>query len=123
MKNVKRYGESGFSLLEVLIGVVVTGVATAVIAFSFQQMTTLQKQLDGRVTAAILGAGKLAELETGSQVVSFGQFDVPYSGYRWSAREVQDGTGQIPEIILVVERDGANGHTYQKEFKGYLRKE
>lgn len=118
--NGNNRGESGFSLLEVLLALILAGTTTAVLAFSYQQAVHLQKSVEGRVTAAVLGGSKLAELQEGSEPLDAGVFPVPYQRYRWAAREEADGNGR-ELIVLTVQWGDGNGATYQREFKAYRR--
>jgi len=114
------HSESGFSLLEVLLALMLAGLATAVLAFSYQQAAHLQKSIEGRIVASVLGNSKLAELQEGSEPLDSGSFPAPYQRYRWVAREETDENGR-DLIVLTVQWGDGNHTAYQKVFQAYRR--
>ena len=121
MSRNKLNKATGFTLLEVILALALAGIIIAVLATSFQQSTTTQRQLAGRVTAAVLGQGKLAELEHGSEAALSGDFLPPYQNYKWSAQEETVGEEMVL-ITLTLEWRDAYAALHQKVFKGYRRK-
>lgn len=117
MRRNRLVSQSGFSLLEVLLAITLTGLAAAALTGSFLQTTYTQKQLNGRVIAHILGAGKLAELTGGSELAGSGVFSEPYQQYQWWAREEKTGNGMIA-VFLTVEWSKGNEKA-QKSLVGY----
>lgn len=113
----KLTSQSGFSLLEVLLAVTLTGLAAAVLTGSFLLATHTQKQLNGRAMAQILGASKLAELTAGSELTSSGVFPEPYQRFYWTSREEKAGNGMIA-VFLTVEWSRGN-ESVQKTLVGY----
>lgn len=105
----------GFSLLEVLIAIVLSGTVLTILASSFIQSAFTQQKISGRVTAVILGVGKLAELEQGSELTLSGDFLPPYQNYNWYAEEE---TAPDESIILTVvvewrdSRSAKNAHRF-----------
>lgn len=118
--NENNRSQAGFSLLEVLLALVLAGTATAVLAFSYQQAAHLQKSIDGRIAAIVLGNSKLAELQAGSEPLDAGGFPAPYQRYRWTAREESDEYGR-EMIFLTIQWGDGDQATYQKEFQAYRR--
>lgn len=112
----------GFTLIEVLLALALMSLIIAVLTSSFMQIIHTQEMLNGRITAAVLGAGKLAELEQGSEMGNSGTFLEPYQKYRWLSREETLENGSRT-IILTVEWDGVNRHKHQKVFQGFIRKQ
>lgn len=108
-------------MLEVLLAITLTGLAVAALTGSFLQATHTQKQLNGRVIAHILGAGKLAELTGGSELASSGVFPEPYQRYQWTAREEKTGNGMIA-VSVTVEWSKGN-ESVQKTLVGYKEPE
>ena len=94
--------QQGMTLLEVLLAIALTGISAAVLSASFMHAAHTREQLNGRVTAQILGAGKLAELIAGSELANSGTFPEPYHKYRWTAWEETEENG-IRAIRLTVE--------------------
>lgn len=113
--------EAGMTLLEVLLALALAGISAAVIGASFIQMTHTREQLNGRVTAQILGAGKLAELAGGSELGNSGVFSEPYQKYKWIASEEKTETGlSIISITVEWKRGNALSH---KTLIGYREPE
>lgn len=113
--------QAGMTLLEVILTLALTGVSAAVLVASFMQTIHTREQLNGRVTAQILGAGKLAELAGGGELGNSGVFTEPYQKFRWIAREekMKNGTSVI---FLTVEWSRGNA-SLQKTFLGYREPE
>lgn len=104
--NSRKTG--GFSLLEVLIAIVLSGTVLTILASSFIQSAYTQQKIGGRVTAVILGAGKLAELEQGSELSLSGDFLPPYQNYNWYAGEETAPDESIILNVVVQWKDGVN---------------
>jgi prepilin-type N-terminal cleavage/methylation domain-containing protein len=114
---MRKNNSPGYSLIEVLIALSLTGVVTAVLTTSFRQVIHTQQLLAGRVAALAIGQGKLAELENGSEPGSSGDFSEPYKKYSWYAKE-ETAEDEIKIISLTVEwKEGFTKH--QVSFKGY----
>ncbi len=109
------------ALLEVVLTLALTCVSATVLVASFKQTVYTREQLSGRVTAQILGAGKLAELIGGSEMSSSGAFSEPYQKFRWTAREEEMEAGIIA-VFLTVEWSRGN-ELSQKTFRGYREPE
>lgn len=119
---MSQNNEQGYSLLEVMLALVLAGVGTAFMALSYQQAAHLQRLLEGRIVAEVLGSSKLAELEAGSELVSSGEFAPPYQQYTWSTQldETQQG---LPIVDLTVEWSGGYRDKHQKVLKGFPARE
>lgn len=104
-------------MLEVLLTLALTGLSAGVLVAVFMQTAHTREQLNGRVTAQILGASKLAELAGGSELGNSGVFSEPYGKFRWTAQEdkLEGGT---TVIFLTVEWSRGNDLS-QKTFRGY----
>lgn len=98
----KFKSQAGMTLLEVLLAIALTGVSATVLAASFIQAAYTREQLNGRVTAQVLGNGKLAELTGGSELGNSGVFFEPYQKFSWTSREEKTETG-ITVVFLTVE--------------------
>lgn len=116
-----RSDEAGMTLLEVLLTLALTGMSAGVLIAVFLQTSYTREQLNGRVTAQILGASKLAELAGGSELSNSGVFSEPYDKFSWMAQEdkLEGGTSVI---FLTVEWSRGNDLS-QKEFRGYREPE
>ncbi|NLW46391.1 MAG: type II secretion system protein [Firmicutes bacterium] len=110
--------QQGLTLLEVILALALTGISAAVLGASFIQGTHTREQLNGRVTAQIIGAGKLAELIAGSELANSGTFPEPYHKFNWTAREETEENG-IHVIRLTVEWS-RNNTLSQKTLVGYV---
>jgi prepilin-type N-terminal cleavage/methylation domain-containing protein len=113
-----RKTQSGFSLLETIVAVTVAGMVLGVLVQTFLQSAYTQKQLAGRVTAVVLGSGKLAELAAQAETSTSGIFPAPYQRYRWSCRTVTADNG-VAKRELVVEWSGTNGSSQRKSLQQY----
>jgi prepilin-type N-terminal cleavage/methylation domain-containing protein len=110
----------GFSLLEVLVALTLAGTVLGILASSFIQSAFTQQKIAGRVTAAIIGAGKLAELEQGSELASSGDFLPPYQNYNWFAAEETAPDDTVIITLIVEWRDGgSNKNVHQIFFQGF----
>jgi prepilin-type N-terminal cleavage/methylation domain-containing protein len=109
--------QQGMTLLEVLLALALTGISAAVLSASFINAAHTRERLNGRVTAQILGAGKLAELIAGSEFANSGTFPEPYHQYKWTAWEETEENG-IRAIRITVEWR-RNHDRSQKTLVGY----
>lgn len=109
--------QQGMTLLEVLLALALAGISAAVLSASFIHAVHTREQLNGRVTAQILGAGKLAELIAGSELGNSGTFPEPYQKYKWTAWEETEENG-IRVIKITVEWK-RNHDRSQKNLIGY----
>lgn len=110
----------GFSLLEVLVALMLAGTVLGILASSFMQSAFTQQKIAGRVSTAIIGAGKLAELEQGSELSLSGDIVAPYQNYKWFASE-ETGPDDSVIITLILEwRDGGSkNNVHQISFQGF----
>ncbi|MGE5605161.1 MAG: hypothetical protein ACM3YE_05660 [Bacteroidota bacterium] len=114
-------GEAGMTLLEVLLTLALTGISAGVLVAVFMQTVHTREQLNGRVTAQILGACKLAELGGRGELGNSGVFSEPYRKFRWTAQE-EELEGGASVIYLTVEWSRGND-LLQKTFRGYREPE
>ena len=120
MRGNKSRKTGGFSLLEVLIALVLSGAVLTILASSFIQSAFTQQKIGGRITAAILGAGKLAELEQGSELSLSGDFLAPYENYNWYAGEETAPDESIILNVGVEWKDGASDkNVHQCVIRGF----
>jgi prepilin-type N-terminal cleavage/methylation domain-containing protein len=110
--------QSGFTLLETVAAVALAGLMIGILGQVLLQCTYTQKQLAGRVTAAVLGAGKLAELARQADSGNIGEFPEPYRQYRWSCRTDTLGNG-LEKLELTVEWSGQNGVSQKRTWQRY----
>ena len=87
----------GYTLVEVILVLALAGLMVTSLSASFVQSVFIQKKLAGRLTAMVLGEGKLAELEQGSEPTNSGNFPKPYEKFTWVEQEetADDGTKVI----------------------------
>jgi type II secretion system protein I len=109
---------TGFTLLEVLIAITITGVVIGVLSTALIQTNSAQHLLEERLTANIIGQGKMAELICGSEPGLSGDFAKPFQKYKWIASEesVKDGS---KKITLTVEWRDYRAFPHQASFLGY----
>ncbi len=120
IKN-KFKSQSGMTLLEVVLTMALAGASASVLVATFMQAVHTQERLNGRVTAQILGAAKMAELTGGGEMGNSGVFSEPYQKYSWVAREEKTEAG-ASMIFLTVEWSRGD-ETAQKTFRGYREPE
>jgi type II secretion system protein I len=118
MKKNKDLQETGFTLLEVLIAITITGLLIAVFTSAFVQITQNQSLLKERMTAVMIGRGKLAELIYGSEIGLSGDFAEPYQRYQWIATEESLSDGYQKIDFIVKWRDD-RGFSHQTILVGY----
>jgi type II secretion system protein I len=123
MKNTKALKNSdtensGFTLLEVLIAITITGAVIAVLSSALMQTNYNQHLYEQRFMAMMNGRGKLAELICGSDSGSSGDFKVFGTQYYWYASEdtLPDG---YTKITLNVEWRDNHGSSHQTYLIGY----
>ena len=112
----KKVRNRGFTLLEALIALGLTGLLTTMAVAATLQVKNARELLKGRVAAMVLGASKFAELQSGSEQASSGNFAEPYSGYRWYAHE-ETTENNVKRIIITI--NWGKDYSYQKSFYGY----
>ncbi len=117
MKTVNKIA-AGFTLIEVIIALTLAGLAIAALAGTLSQAVYLQKSLEGRVNATTFGQGKLAELESGAENASSGDFILSNHKLRWSSREESVGNGFF-KIYLTVEWGEDHAPVRKKDFEGW----
>jgi prepilin-type N-terminal cleavage/methylation domain-containing protein len=118
-RQMKRKFEAGFSLLEVVAVLAMTGVIAAALVNSYIQASYTQNQLTGRATALILGEGKLAEILSGIEQANSGDWPDKDSNrkYHWRVqRETSDN--ELILVTLIVEWRGRDGSLRSKTFEG-----
>jgi len=120
MRKNKPGKTSGFSLIEVLVAITLSGTILAVLVSSFMQSAFTQQKIAGRLVATIIGAGKLAELEQGSEMGLSGNFLAPYQDYQWYATE-ENASDDSVMISLTVEwkEGGISTNVHQMSFKSF----
>ena len=96
----------GFTLIEVVAALILTGLVAIAIIGYFHQAAFIQERLNGRVAAAIAGEGKLEEILAGAEEGASGFFSPPYAGFSWSAREETMDDGAVLVTVTVEWRDG-----------------
>jgi hypothetical protein len=103
------------------VAITLAGLVTASIAGLFAQSAFTQNNVNQRVTALIIGAGKLAEIEYKSEQGSYGNFPVPYENFNWYVYE-ETGDNDVKTLILTVEwKEGNSDQSRQVILKDYLR--
>ncbi len=121
MKGNRPQGTAGFTLMEVLVAITVTGLMVSVFTAAFLHLTRVQQNLSGRITALIIGEGKLAELEQGSELYSSDEFPEPYRNFKWQATEESISSGKL--ITLTVEWRDKDAVTRRTVLTGYRSSE
>ncbi|HYH05165.1 MAG TPA: type II secretion system protein [Bacillota bacterium] len=114
----KFKAEKGFTLLETIAAVAVAGLVIGILAQVLMQCAYTQKRLEGRVTAQVLGSGKLSELIWGAESASSGVFPEPYRNYRWTSRTEMLDNG-MEKIELELEWGETNGLLRKKILQHY----
>lgn len=97
----------GFSLMEVVVAITITGLTVSTLAGTFLEIARTQHLLNGKVTAMIIGRGKLAELELGMEKSTAGTFDRPYERFGWKVSEEETENGQLLLMLEVKWREGS----------------
>ena len=106
-----RYGKNdGFSLLEVLVAITITGLVITVLSGALIQNSRNQHLLEVRAVSQILGQGKLSEIISGGESGSFGDFTAPYDHYHWSTSEETLPDGYTKISLTVEWRDTSVSH-------------
>lgn len=108
----------GFTLIEVVAALILTGLVAIAIIGYFHQAAFIQEWLNGRVAAAIIGEGKLEEILVGAEDGVSGLFPPPYAGFSWSAREETMDDGAALVTVTVEWRD-ANAPLQKLSVQGY----
>jgi type II secretion system protein I len=118
MEKNKLTATAGFTLLEVLIAIMITGMVMAVLSTALIQTNSAQHLLEERLTAIIIGQGKLAELIGGSEPGLSGDYTKPFNKYHWTAAEESEKDGS-KKITLTVEWRDYRAFPHQADFLGY----
>ena len=118
LRSQVRRCAAGFTLIEVVAALVLLGL-TAVMAIGFFHQTAfITEQLNGRVTAAIIGEGILEEILAGSETGISGLFPEPNIGFSWFSSEETMDDGFTMVTVTVEWRDG-NVPAQQISLAGY----
>ncbi|MCL6589765.1 MAG: prepilin-type N-terminal cleavage/methylation domain-containing protein [Firmicutes bacterium] len=113
--------DQGFTLIEVLVAITLAGLAAISMTRIFAQSAFIQHNISQKMTALVIGSGKLAELEYNSEPASSGNFPAPYDKYSWSVFE-ETGDNDVKTLILTVEwKEGKYDQPRQVILKGYRR--
>lgn len=114
----KNKAENGFTLIETIAAVALAGLVLGVLAQVFLQCTYTQKQLEGRVTATILGASKLNELVNKAESAASGAFPKPYQQYQWTSQTESLPNG-LEKVQLELKWSDSNGRSRSKILHQY----
>ena len=121
MKEYKSRRADGFTLLEVLVALTITGLMVSVLYTSFSQLTYHQQNLNSRMIALVFGESKLVEIEAGSELNSSGEFPEPYKNYHWNASEETALNGKM--LTLTVEWRDIHTDVRRTVLTGYRKTE
>jgi type II secretion system protein I len=118
-KTTKRKSGAGFSLLEVVAVLAMTGVIAAALVGSYLQTSYTQHQLSERITVLVLGEGKLAEAMCGSEQANSGEWQEQASKrkYHWYLQK-ETVENELSEVNLTVEWRGRDGVIRNQTFQG-----
>ncbi len=102
--------DSGFTLLEIMIALAVLALALVVILRNAGQNLSLLYEANKLTAAAFLSQKKMAELETGFESATEGDFGESFEGFRWKAEIVDPpmARGKAQQLSLKVWVEGEN---------------
>lgn len=94
--------QSGFTLLEVLVALMVVAVSLAAIASQMVQMIDAATTMQNRTYASWIGHNKITEMRLENVVpdVSASSGEIEYAGQEWAWRAVVSETG-VPNLYRV----------------------
>ena len=104
MKLAKKNGDSGFTLLEVMVSIAIIAIALMAVLGSQSQGSSLANESKFNTTAALLAQSKMAEMEIRSlndMGSDSGDFGEDFPGYVWEV-SVQGLT--LEELSMVLEK-------------------
>ena len=101
---MKSKVENGFTLLEVLVALAITGGLLVTLIYTLNYQLGLVARQEAVTVATLLAKGKMADMEKspGNQK---GVFEAPYDGYEYETFVKESPYAGISEIVVVVKTD------------------
>jgi general secretion pathway protein I len=99
---MKSRGESGFTLLEVLIALAIVGGLLVTLIYTLNYQLSLVERQEAITVATLLAKTKMADMEK-SPDSRKGIFEAPYDGYKYETFVKESPYAGISEIIVVVQ--------------------
>lgn len=97
------FTESGFTLLEIMISLAITGGLLVTVIYTLNYHLSLAEKQEFQTIATMLSKNRITEAEK-DPVVSEGEFPAPYSGYRYATTISESPFTGISEITVTVSR-------------------
>jgi general secretion pathway protein I len=98
---MKSRGESGFTLLEVLIALAIVGGLLVTLIYTLNYQLTLVERQEAVTLATLLAKSKMADMEKNPDSRK-GFFEAPYENYAYETSVKESPYIGISEIIVVV---------------------
>ncbi|MBA2133374.1 prepilin-type N-terminal cleavage/methylation domain-containing protein [Capillibacterium thermochitinicola] len=100
MRMAKR-GDDGFTLLEVVLALVLIGLAVRYLMPAFSGFLVSDRYLTHRQEAYLLAAGKLEEIIYQVEKAHEGDFPAPWAHFHWIYRVERLGEGLVRHELTV----------------------
>jgi general secretion pathway protein I len=98
-----RFPESGFTLLEIMISLAITGGLLVTVIYTLNYHLSLVEKQEFQTIATMLSKNRIIETEK-DPVASQGEFPEPYSGYRYTTTISESPFNGISEITVTVHK-------------------
>lgn len=106
LKPPPRPHSAGFSLIEVIVAILILGIALVALTEGITAALSSSKASEEQTTAALLAAGQLETLRAGGNYVdgqTQGDFGDEFGQYRWTQTITSTGIRGLHEVDVVVE--------------------
>lgn len=111
-----RPAQSGFSLVEVMVAVLILGVGLTGLVHGVNTALVSSKESELQSVAAHLAAGQIESLRADGYVIegdSSGEFDGELSAYSWKQNVVETQPEGLYEITVTIEKTDSGEEIYE----------
>ena len=111
-----RFSNAGFSLIEVMVAILILGIALAALAHGVTTALASSKESELQTTAALFAAGKIEELRAVGELQdgeSDGDCGPGLESYHWKETISAAGTEGLYDVDVVIEDAHDGGQIYE----------
>jgi prepilin-type N-terminal cleavage/methylation domain-containing protein len=105
-----RLSEKGFSLIEVLVGLLIMGLALGVFLETFNSALHLRERGSEYSVLPLLAQAKMETIMAGEERAEEGYFNEPWNEYRWRLWRETQADGVTLWSLRLTRRDGREAY-------------